>query len=66
MASAPSPALTVRDSRSTVTVLPGLSSRWSQSRCTTFSSTCAVSSPDLPELPRKMSPKRELITALKP
>ena len=66
MASGPSPAFTVRDSRSTVTVDPGLSSRWSHRRCTTFSSTFAVSSPDLPELPRKMSPKRELITTLNP
>ena len=66
MASAPSPALTVRDSRSTVTVLPGRDSRWSHNRCTTFWSTCAATSPDLPELPRKMSAKRELITALKP
>ena len=45
---------------------PGLSSRKSQSRWTTFSSTFAASRPALPELPRKMSPKRGLMTTLNP
>ena len=66
MASSPSPARTVRDSRSTVTAAPGSDSSRSHSRWTTFSSTWAASSPALPELPRKMSANREEITTLKP
>ena len=57
---------TVRDTRSTVTDVPGWFSSSFQSSSTSSWLHCAVSRPCLPLLPRKMSAKREEMTTRKP